>query len=234
MRLFSVVFLCFAFFFFADTLNWVVKYESGKEKYKELSEEVIEETDKDMLTIDWNKLKKENPDIVGWIVMAPEVNYPIVQSDDNTFYLQIGFHREYNINGCIFMSAYNSNTFSDKNTILYGHNMRNGQMFGNNDLYASKKYAKKHPYFYIYTEKGRMTYKIFDTMTVQDASEPYAYIFDPDEFSAYLKNMKNLASYTIAEAWPEDTDHIITLSTCTAHGTLRFLIQAKLYDFRSY
>ena len=133
--------------------------------------------------------------------MDPNVKYPVVQGEDNAYYLHRGFNRGYNINGCIFMSSNNSPDWTDPNTIVYGHNMRNGSMFGTNSKYMSKKYIKKHPYFYIYTEDGRYIYEIFNTMTVQDASDAYEYFFETeDDFSDYLEKIQKNSSGRVPAA----------------------------------
>ena len=232
----SLLFL--SFYFALSALQWHKKYEDGKGEYEELAQENTEKpkTEADngtkmdpYMKIDWGKLKGQNSDLVGWIVMDPNVNYPVVQGEDNAYYLHRGFNRGYNINGCIFMSSNNSPDWTDPNTIVYGHNMRNGSMFGTNSKYMSKKYIKKHPYFYIYTEDGRYIYEIFNTMTVQDASDAYEYFFETeDDFSDYLEKIQKNSSVILKEKWSDVKDHIVTLSTCTAHGQLRFLIQGKL------
>ena len=131
-------------------------------------------------------LKAENPDIVGWIRMDPTCDYPIMQAQDNDYYLYKGFGRSYNINGSIFLSSVNSSDFSDKNSIVYGHNMRNGDMFGDNDYYHEKSYCLEHPYFWIYRENGQYTYRIFDVMRVTDATEAYDTQFaSDDDFETY-------------------------------------------------
>ena len=145
-------------------------------------------------------------DIVGWIRMDPTCDYPIMQAQDNDYYLYKGFGRSYNINGSIFLSSVNSSDFSDKNSIVYGHNMRNGDMFGDNDYYYEKSYCLEHPYFWIYGENGQYTYRIFDVMRVTDATEAYDTQFaSDDDFETYLNDMKNQSSYTIPDAWPSKT-----------------------------
>lgn len=178
--------------------------------------------------INWDSLYSQNPDIVGWIRMDPSINYPVVQTKNNSFYLKHGFGKSYNINGCIFMHKDNKSDWSDLNTIVYGHNMLNGSMFGNNKLYKSKSYTQEHPYFYIYTPENKMTYTIFDVMTVNDATTPYTITMNTKEdFQSYIDTMKKLSAYQM-EVPVTTQDHIVTLSTCTNHGRQRFLIQGIL------
>ena len=114
--------------------------------------------------------------------------------------------------------------------------MRNGDMFGENDYYYEKSYCLEHPYFWIYRENGQYTYRIFDVMRVTDATEAYDTQFaSDDDFETYLNDMKNQSSYTIPDAWPSKTDHIVSLSTCVAaHGSTRMIIQGKLVNITDY
>lgn len=176
------------------------KYIQGNTEYKKIKQTATDTTSDDSkhtqdFQVDWNTLKTQNPDIVGWIRMDPSVNYPIVQTKNNSYYLKHGFGKSYNINGCIFMHADNKSDWSDPNTIVYGHNMINGSMFGNNKLYKSKSYTEAHPYFYVYTPSGKMTYTIFDVMTVNDATVPYTIDMQTKEdFQSYLDTIKKLSA----------------------------------------
>lgn len=211
------------------------KYKTGNEEYQQISKKntncaSIEYPD--AFLIDWEKLLSENQDCVGWIRMNPTVNYPIVQGTSNQEYLHKGFNGKYNINGTIFMHYQNKKDWSDKNTILYGHNMINGSMFGSNDKYKDVQYAKNHPYFYIYTPQGCYTYKIFDTIIAADATYPYELNLTTEEaFSEYLKQMNHMKLYGL-DVPISPKDRIVTLSTCTSHGRKRFIIQGVLDSFR--
>ena len=219
-------------------------YEKGNEEYEELVSDNTDNTDDDdntdsniaeepadAFSLDWNSLLSQNSDIVGWIRMDPTVNYPIVKGTDNSFYLNHGFNQSYNINGCIFMNYQNKGDWTDRNTVVYGHNMINGVMFGNNSYYSDKSYTEAHPYFYIYVPDGKYTYTIFDTMTVYDATTPYEITFQSDdEFNSYLEEMNRVKSYGMDVKVATD-DRIVTLSTCTNSGSARFLIQGVLTSF---
>lgn len=209
------------------------KYQDGNKEYQQIIKESTTASNKkeDDFRIDWDNLLKENPDCVGWIRMAPSVNYPIVQGSSNQEYLHKGFNGAYNINGTIFMHYQNNPNWTDKNTILYGHNMLNGSMFGNNDKYKDIEYAKEHPYFYIYTPEGKYTYKIFDTIIARDASYPYELNLHTEEaFSTYLEQIDKLKLYRL-DVPVSVNDRIVTLSTCTSHGKKRFIIQGVLDSY---
>lgn len=212
------------------------KYEKGNEEYQKIEEKSTNQSnteEPDDFSVDWESLAKQNPDCVGWIRMYPSVSYPIVQGDSNKEYLHKGFNGAYNINGTIFMHYQNSADWTDKNTVIYGHNMINGSMFGNNDKYKNKAYAEKHPYFYIYTPQGRYTYKIFDTIIANDATYPYELnLFTENDFATYLEKMDKMKLYGL-DVPVSAKDRIVTLSTCTSHGKKRFIIQGVLDSYRN-
>ena len=107
------------------------------------------------LNIDWATLKAENPDIVAWIYIPDtEVNYPVVQSDDNAYYLTHVFDGSENKLGCIFLDYQSASDFSDLNSIIYGHNMRNGSMFHDIVSYGDPDFDAAHPYVYLATPDG--------------------------------------------------------------------------------
>lgn len=210
-------------------------YEEGKKEYINLIEQYTEETNvssnTDDFQVDWESLYAANSDIVGWIQLDSGANYPVVQGKDNSFYLTRGFYKEYNINGAIFMNSYNKSDWTDTNTVIYGHNMINGEMFGNNSKYTDKNYALEHPYFYIYTPKGKYTYKIFDTITAHDGTTPFNInINEQNAFESYLYEVMKMKDYGL-DVKVSTEDKIVTLSTCTAYGDKRFLIQGVLWSF---
>ena len=216
------------------------KYQKANKTYEEMQKEYTKEKKKKKglegkwMEIDWKKLKKRNPNIVGWIYMVSGANYPIVQGESYEEYLHTDPYGDYSINGSIMLNCDNKKDFTDKNTVIYGHNMRNGSMFGSNKKYQDKDYAKKHKYFYIFTPKGRYRYKIYQTHTIYDATDIYRVDFyDDKDFDKWLKERKDGADYTVGDqVVPED--RVMTLSTCTSNGKKRFAIQGYLKEFETY
>lgn len=173
------------------------------------------------------KLKKENKDVVGWIVFDNmELSYPIMQGADNAYYLTHTFSGETNSAGSIFMEAANSSDFSDCHTILYGHNMKNQTMFGQLKKYRTEDFYKGHEYFAIYTENEIYRYQIFAYYDISEFGDIYTIGFEPDEeFAAFIGDMKKRSYYdTGVEVTGQD--RVITLSTCSEKGK-RFVVNAK-------
>ncbi len=127
-------------------------YQEGVSEYRGLQEFAEEESEADAddsgvvkkkTAVDFDSLKEINGDIVAWIKCKElGINYPVVQGTDNSYYLTHTFSGEEHISGCIFMDCVNKTDFTDDNTILYGHNMKDGSMFGS---FSHKRYAADHP-----------------------------------------------------------------------------------------
>lgn len=118
------------------SLNQADKYRQAEKTYDDILEKYTKEKKvskkKQDFVVDWKKLWKTNKDVVGWIKMDSGADYPILHGDSNEEYLHTDLYGDYNINGSIFVNADNSRDWSDPNTIIYGHRMNNGSMFGSN------------------------------------------------------------------------------------------------------
>ena len=141
------------------------EYQQGEEAYEELEDFVEQpqdatkdsdgqtekEPDKEKFRVDFDGLKAVNPDVVAWIVIPGlDISYPVVQGEDNAYYLHHLFTRETNSSGSIFVDCHNRPDFMDQNTIIYGHNMKNGSMFGTLDTYQDAAFWEENPCFSIY------------------------------------------------------------------------------------
>ena len=198
----------------------LVTTEEKEEQQEEKKEEEKKDTVKThaSLQIDFGKLCEINSDTVGWIQFdRPEkINYPIVLTTDNDKYLTTTFEGNKNAAGAIFMDKNNSMDFFDRNTFIYGHNMKNGSMFGQLRKYKSASYGAQNPYFYIYTLDGReIKYHIFSVCIVEDVSKSYRNWFEDDaQFMDYLRFIKSISLYNVDVELTEDSK-IVSLSTCT-------------------
>ena len=180
--------------------------------------------------IDFKSLKEVNEDIIGWIkVNALDISYPIAQGEDNEYYLHKTFERQDNFAGCIFMEYQNKSDFSDKNTIIYGHNMKNGSMFGTLKKFYEEGVYESAPYFWIYTPDKIYKYDIFSCSQVDASGRAYQITFsDEEDFSRYLDEAKVRSVVDSGKVQVDTTDKIVTLSTCTGNEATRFIVQGKL------
>lgn len=184
----------------------------------------------DGFSVDFSKLLEINPDTIGWIRFPQEpsqINYPIVQGKNNSEYLKKTFSANDNTLGTIFMDVGNKKDFSDRNTLIYGHRMRDGSMFRHLQDYEDKSFWEKNPYFYIYTVDGRvLKYHIYSACQVLDTSDSYQIGFESDDsYQSFLDMTKQTALYdTGVEVTTQS--QIVTLSTCTsASDNHRFVVR---------
>lgn len=181
-------------------------------------------------SIDFSYLKTVNTDICGWIFLEDSViSYPIVQAEDNEFYLTRSYNKSASNFGSIFLDMRNTNNFKDYNTIVYGHNMKNGSMFGGLKRYQEENYYKEHKYFYIFTEDKMYRYQVCSAYTTTAGSDVYTTQYDTVE--DWLAYEQKIIGYSIIDTNVslEKEDKIITLSTCHGvHTDNRFIVQAKL------
>lgn len=179
--------------------------------------------------IDFSVLKNINTDIVGWLDMGElGISYPIVRGTDNAKYLKYTFENKKNSAGSIFMDYHNSGDFSDCNTIIYGHNMKNGSMFGKLKNIREEGMFDKCRYFWISAPDGNYQYEIFAAYETGAESDTYTLFSEPDEsFRSYLETAHGRSLLDTGNIPLVKEDKIITLSTCTGNNETRFVIQGK-------
>lgn len=189
-------------------------------------EEIIVEALKAM---DFDALKEKNSDVIGWILIPDtEINYPILYGSNNDYYLSHTWNNEYNSVGAIFMDSRLSGDFTDFNTIIYGHRMRDGSMFGGLKYYSDQSYWQQHPRVYIALATGEIyRYDIFAAYEASVEGKALQRTFDTED--AKQKLISSGLSRTAVDTGivPETTDSILTLSTCTGQGySTRWVVQA--------
>ncbi len=179
--------------------------------------------------IDFEGLKEINSDLAAWLkIRALDLSYPVVQAEDNDYYLHTSFENEYLFSGCLFVNYENRSDFSDKNTIIYGHNMRNGSMFGTLKTIQEEDVYKKSKYFWIYTEDIIFMYRIISARVVEDAGLTYQIVFPGDDFQNFIDAAMENSVVDNSGVQVSTDDRIVTLSTCTGDSSTRFVVQGKL------
>lgn len=183
------------------------------------------------LVVDFAALQQINPDVIGWIEIGSlDISYPIVQGADNSYYLHHTFQKQSNSSGAIFMDSQNGSGFQDANTIIYGHNMKNGAMFGKLKHYTSKNIAQQEPYFWIHTPEAVYTYQAFSVHTVSPESDAYTLFFGiPDQaFADWAGKMASESEVSLETPVFDSGNKIVTLSTCTSDGSDRYVVHGIL------
>lgn len=198
-------------------------YASVKEEapVQEESTEAEETEEKSLIPvsvdIQYDELKKINEDFAGWLYYEPlDISYPIVRGNDNDYYTHYTFEGEKNSSGAIFMDFLNKTDYSDYNTIVYGHNMRNGTMFGSlKKMLNDFSIQEENPNFYVFTEDKAYMYEIFAVYLTQADSRTYDLIRNEEEQQGFLDYVDEAATWR-SDKVVSASDKVMTLSTC--HG----------------
>lgn len=184
---------------------------SNNEDIEDLIDEAfVEDSIEQENKIDWNYLKSINEDIVGWIeIEGTSINYPILQDNDNLYYLKHNYLKKYNSNGSIF--TLDINPFNDSETLLYGHNMGNGTMFSILGKYLYKDFLLSHQKIKIYTPNNNYEGYVFSAYSIGIGKEKNNISnLSFDERIEYYKKVSQIKIDNV-----EITNKIIKLSTCS-------------------
>lgn len=174
-------------------------------------------------TVDFTALQEEtNAHIYAWIsIPGTRIDYPMLQHpSDNTHYLNHNLDGSRGYPGCIYTEKENAADFSDFNTVIYGHNMKNGSMFHDLHNYEDETFLPEHPYVYIYTPDRVLRYRIFASYRYDDRHLLYSFDYATEEGrSGYLKEIRGIRSMSaVLDDQVEVTaqDRLVTLSTCVS------------------
>lgn len=230
---------------FESLSETVLKEQDTQENETQIEEETEEETiftylgiDDPGKVLDWEYLAEVNEDIYAWIyIPGTKVDYPILQHPtDNAYYLEYNLDGSKGYPGCIYTENYNTKDFTDHNTLIYGHNMKNGTMFHALHSFKEDEFFEKNRYLFIYTPEELLVYDIFAAYTFTDAHILYYYdCFTEDGFSDYMNMV--FRDYGKSGNFREGVevtgeDHIVTLSTCIGNQPdKRYLVQAVLVEY---
>ncbi len=220
----------------------LIRHEENTDKYKNSSVSQTSSAsseEKPENPIDFASLKTENADVCGWIKVngIDVIDYPIMRSGEDTpedFYLNHDWHRASKFAGSIYMQKMNETDFSDPVTVLYGHDMLNGSMFGLLKNFRNTEFFNNNRQITIYTEGHILTYDILSAFVYDDRHILNSFnTFDKTDYDKFLSECKNPRSKAknVAEdiAAKATTDNrLLVLSTCTGSDTERYLVTAIL------
>jgi sortase B len=186
--------------------------------------------------INWDTMHETNEEIYAWIYI-PETNidYPVLQNaGEDEYYLMHNLDGSYGYPGCIFTQMLNQKDFQDYNTVMYGHNMKDGTMFRTLHYYQNEEFFYNNPYIYVYTEDDVRVYRIFAAYNAGDEHILNTYDFSTEEgFANYLSFVQSKApedGYIRSSVEVTVQNHILTLSTCTDAEDERYLVQGVLLN----
>ena len=192
-------------------------------------ESVIDNGEDEKAEFTLQPLREVNEDIVGWIAIeGTAIDYPVVQSEDNAYYLTHSIYKEDSSAGTIFMDYRNCPSPLDRHTVFYGHHMRNGMMFHDLISYKDEAFCKENPFIVYSGEEGISTWEIF-SVYVTDSSDNYieTYFSSDAEFEKFLESIVSKSLYDTG-CKVDRTDKIMTLSTCSYEfDDARMVVHAK-------
>ena len=195
------------------------EYYDGQKEYEELKEYTEEkvngqqddptESEAEEKTIDFAELRKINEDIVAWIqISGIGVDYPVVQGEDNEYYLHHTFRKEANKAGSIFLDYRNRADFTEQRVLIYGHNMKDGSMFSDLKRYQDNTFRKESGTAYLYLPEKTLQLEIVACERVSMRDGVY------------------VSEYNMACDWPEE----IILSTCTSSSDTRLILRCRVTE----
>lgn len=199
------------------------------------NETVSEETA--VIPVKFDELQSVNPDVYAWITIpGTEIDYPILQhASDNSYYLMHNIDGSYGYPGCIYTENLNSKDFKDNNTVIYGHNMKNGSMFAQLHKFEDPDFFQENREVLIYLPEEVLHYTIFAAHIYDDRHLLYSFDFsDAEVYEKYLQSIfdtRDMSANIDKETTVTKDDQIITLVTCIgSQPNNRLLVQAVLTD----
>ena len=183
-------------------------------------------------SISFDELRSEHDNIVAWIMVdGTNVNYPIVQTTDNDFYLNHDITKQPKGSGWTFMDYRNSVNLDDSNTIFYGHNLLNKTAFGSlSNVFTDKWFQNSNHYIVVRTPNEKHVYQVFSCYYI----DPEVYylqtnFYNNNDYQVFLDTLKGRSNYNFGLD-VTSSDKIITLSTCTDDNKGRKVIHAKMIE----
>ncbi len=225
-RIIYLICVCIFIYSFLQIIMWTSSNIKMNKQEKQLVKEIIREEQvtengEKINKIDFEKLKQINNEAVAWIeIPNTNINYPILQSKDNEYYLKKDIYKKYNSGGSIFMDCQNSNTFTDNNTVIFGHNLHLGKMFSELQKIVKNELGTDIT-IKIYLENKEKEYKVFSSYYSEPIKDPIN--SNVKNTRQFIKNAKEKSQIDF-NINPNEQDRLLTLSTCDNSGKKRILV----------
>ena len=212
-------------------IHWVKDVEKNRAIIEKIKESIIVDEKDNSYKIDFKSLKEQNTDTIAYLkVNGTNIDYLVVRGNDNSYYLKHNFNREYNIAGWIFGDYHNKFDGTDKNIVIFGHNTKDGSMFGTLIDVLDKNWQenKDNLEIVLITEIGQYTYQVFSTYSI--IPEDYyinTQFNNDDEYTKFLNTIRSRSNYDY-HVEVDSSDKVLTLSSCIGDGSKRVVLHAKL------
>ena len=230
ITLIQIVLIAVIIFSGIKIIEWIKSNKKNKDIMSEIKENVVINNEMDSnneeYKIDFAKLKQKNSDAIAWIkVNGTDIDFPVVKGTDNSYYLTHNFDKEKNKAGWIFADYRNKFDGTDKNIIIYGHNMKNGSMFASlKDVIKEEWYNNENnKYIALITENENCKYQVFSVYQIE--TEEYYLQTNISNFKEFVEKIKGRSKKDF-NVDIKETDSILTLSTCADNTKYRLVLHA--------
>jgi len=182
------------------------------------------------IQVDFQELMLYYPDVAGWLYCpGTNVNYPVVQTDNNQYYMHRLPDGQESAGGSLFVDCTNAWGFTDANSVIYGHDMKDGSMFGYLHNFDSQSYYENHPVFYLLTPVYNYRMDIVCTAVVPSDSWIYQKQMDAEQLQSWMDQVRLTSLVQPKVQISSDMDHFLTLSTCSyEYENARFVVVGSL------
>lgn len=182
--------------------------------------------------VDFEELAQINPDVVGWIyIEGTNINYPLVQGQDNDHYLTHLFNGKRNRAGSIFLDYRCEPRFYDRHTIIYGHHLRDGTMFTRLMRYKKQAFYDEHSVILVVTPTAYLQLRVFSGYVASNRANAWDLELDEENFAQWLEEIQRKSCFKTDYA-PGADSKIVTLSTCTYEfDNAKFLLHAYVEEY---
>lgn len=185
--------------------------------------------------VSFQNLHNENNDYLFWLyIPKTKIDYPVMMSRDNKDYLHSSFYKEKLYAGTLFIDALSNKKENQDNLIVYGHNMKDGSMFGTLKKWRSEKYFNEHKFIEIYTETEKRVYLIFAVREVSSNMDLLHYKLDGFTNEEYIQDARNNNIHFREFEDQYKNNQIMTLSTCMSNDAKRLILNAVLLSKTNY
>ena len=230
--LFFIISLIGVIYYSYKVVMWKIHTDENKRIKEKLDQEIIITPSKEEVKyeINFKSLKEQNPDTVAYLeVNNTNISYVVVKGNDNSYYLNHNFKKEWNVAGWIFGDYHNKFDETDKNLVIYGHETKDGSMFGTlNKVIEKDWYENKDNHeVTLVTEQGKYIYEVFSVYSIKPEDYYINTIFNDKEFDDFVKTLKKRSIYNFNTDVTKE-DKILTLSSCLYEGRQRVVLHAKL------
>ena len=236
IKIISIICILSIIYFSYKIITWKIHVDENNNIKEDINKKIkidSKSTQEEKYTIDFNSLKNENSDTIAYLkVNNTNIDYIVVKGEDNSFYLNHNFKKSWNIAGWIFADFHNKFDETDKNMIIYGHDTKDGSMFGTLNKILTKEWYEKeeNQKIVLVTENNTYYYEVFSIYTIIAEDYYINTIFSSEEeFDTFIKKLK---SRSIVDFHKEVSgkDKILTLSSCIGNGEKRVVLHAKLME----